>query len=260
MTQLAERATTIVSTRTAARDRTFFLVMAFAATATVFFGFAPSYYLKSVTHTTHFPAGQPVSSSLSTLVHAHALLFSAWMVLFLAQNLLVTTGRVGVHRKMGIAGAVLVPVMTILGVLTAIRGAKDGWNPGGPFQDSLAFMIVGLTDIFVFASFAAAGLYYRRRPEIHKRLMLLATLGGLMWPAITRMPLVAGRPALMWGLLLSLVLATAVRDRLVYSRFHPASLGGAILILASFPIRVLAARSDTWHSFAAWLISTHFGG
>lgn len=255
MQQLAEQATTITGTPSASRDHIFFLVMACAATATVFFGFAPSYYLKSIIQTAHFPTGQPVSPSLSPLVHAHALVFSAWMLLFLTQNVLVATGRVGLHRKLGLAGAALAPVMTLLGVLTAIRGAKDGWNPGGPFRDSVSFMVVGLADIFVFSCFVAAGLYYRHRPDIHKRLMLLATLGGLMWPAITRMPFVAGRPALMFGLLASLVLATAVRDRLVYSRFHPTSLAGGILVLAAFPVRILVGRSDAWHSFAAWLIS-----
>jgi hypothetical protein len=45
-------------------------------------------------------------------------------------------------------------------------------------------MVVGLADILVFGGFVAAGLCYRHRPEVHKRLMLLATVGGLMWPAV----------------------------------------------------------------------------
>ena len=137
--------------------------------------------------------------------------------------------------------------------MTAVRGARDGWNPGGPYPDSLAFMVVGLADMFVFSVFVAAGLYYRRRPEAHKRLMLLATVGGLMWPAITRMPYVAGRPILMFGCLARLCshrpCATLLR-----SRVHPVSLGGGLLILAAFPIRVAIGLTPAWHSFAAWLI------
>jgi hypothetical protein len=148
-----------------------------------------------------------ISTSVPPFIRVHALVFSTWMLLFIAQNALVVSGRMDVHRRLGIAGAVLVPVMTVLGILTAIRGGRDGWNPGGPFADPEAFLAVGIGDICVFSGFAVAGLCYRRRPTIHKRLMLLATLGGLIWPAITRMSYVAGRPAAMFGLLIGLVLA-----------------------------------------------------
>ncbi len=75
-----------------------------------------------------------------------------------------------------------------------------------------------------------------------------------MWPAITRMPQVAGRPALMFGLLAALVLAPAVYDRLSYSRVHPVSLWGGLLVLAAFPARLLVGHSAAWHSLAAWLL------
>ena len=236
------------------RDRRFFVGMAIAAVATVFFGFAPTYYLKSLTHAAVYPTGLPASPSLPALVHLHALVFSAWILLFLVQTTLIAAGRPRVHRRLGIVGAGLAPFMIILGVMTAIKGARDGWNPGGPYPDSLAFMIVGLVDILIFAGFVTAGLYFRRRSELHKRLMLLATVGGLMWPAITRMPYVAGRPILMFGLFSALVLASAVRDVWLRSPVRLVSLGGGLLILAAFPIRVAIGLSDSWHALAAWLI------
>jgi hypothetical protein len=235
-------------------EHRFFVGMAVAACATVFFGFAPSYYVKSVTHVTHYPTGVPVSPSLPLLVHVHAVAFSTWMLLFLAQSTLVAAGRTDIHRRLGVAAAALVPVMIVLGVMTAIRGAKDGWNPGGPYRDALAFMIVGLTDIVMFSLFVLAGLVYRRRPEVHKRLMLLGTVGGLMWPAITRTPYVAGRPIVMFSLLGALVLALAARDRMVRGRIHPVSLWGGLLILAAFPVRVAIGLTSGWHDAAAWLI------
>ena len=235
-------------------DRRFFVGMAIAAMMTVFFGFAPTYYLRSFTHTEVYPTGVPVTPALAALVHVHALAFSAWILLFLVQTTLIAAGRPDVHRRIGVAGAVLAPIMIIIGAMTAMRGARDGWNPGGPYPDSLAFMVVGLVDLLVFAGFVAAGLYFRRRPELHKRLMLLATVGGLMWPAITRMPYVAGRPILMFGLLGALVLASAGRDAWLRSRVYPVSLWGGLLILAAFPIRVAIGLTDSWHAFAAWLI------
>lgn len=47
-----------------------------------------------------------------------------------------------------------------------------------------------------------------------------------MWQAITRMPLVAGKPALMFGMPSLLLLAWTVRDLLVERRFFPLSLAG----------------------------------
>ena len=240
--------------RVSRRDRRFYVGMAIAAVATVFFGFAPTYYLKSFPHTAAYPTGLPVSPSLPALVHVHALVFSVWILLFLAQTTLIAADRPHLHRRLGIAGAVLAPFMVILGVMTAMKGGRDGWNPGGPYPDSLAFMIVGLVDILIFAAFVTAGLYFRRRAELHKRLMLLATVGGLMWPAITRMPYVAGRPLPMFALLSALVLASAVRDVWLRSTGRLVSLGGGLLILAALPIRVAIGLTDSWHALAAWLI------
>jgi hypothetical protein len=245
---------TQTKTRVSGRDRRFFVGMAVAAMMTVFFGFAPSYYFRSFIHIAEYPTGVSVSPSVAPLVHAHAIAFSGWILLFLVQSTLIAAGRADVHRRLGVAGAVLAAFMIVLGLMTAVRGARDGWNPGGPYPDSLAFMIVGFVDILVFAGFAAAGLYFRRRPELHKRLMLLATVGGLMWPAITRMPYVAGRPVLMFGLLGALVLAPVGRDLLRRSGVHPVSLWGGLIVLGAFPIRVAIGLTDSWHAFAAWLI------
>src|SRR5687767_15519245 len=99
----------------------FFPGMAVAAAATVFFGFAPTYYLKSFTHTAVYPTGLPVSPSLPALVHVHALVFTAWILLFLVQTALIAADRPRLHRRLGVAGAVLAFVMVIVGVMTAIR-------------------------------------------------------------------------------------------------------------------------------------------
>jgi hypothetical protein len=238
-------------------ERRFFAMMAFAALAVVFAGFATSYYLWPISRATHYPAGQPISVSLPILVHVHAVLFSVWVGLLVVQATLVSLGHVTTHRRLGHVGAGLVPVMVVTGLSTAVRGARDGWNPGGPYPDALSFMFVGIADVAVFAVLAAGGLVWRSRPDVHKRLMLLATIGGLMWPAITRMPLIAGRLPLMFGLLTMLVLAPAVHDFLTRSRARWLSLGIGLGVLATFPIRVAIGNSVAWRAFAAWVIEPH---
>jgi hypothetical protein len=198
--------------------------------------------------------GQPISPSLPLIVHVHALAFTAWIVLFVVQVRLVATGRTALHRRLGVAAAWFIPFMVGTGWLTALQGARDGWNPGGPFPDALGFMIAGVRDLAVFTILAVAGLAWRRRPDVHKRLMLLATLGGLLWPAITRMPVIAGRMPLMFALLIALVLAPAVRDLWLGARARWVSLYAGLGALAAFPVAVVVGNSAWWRALAAWLI------
>jgi hypothetical protein len=224
--------------------------MAIAAAAVVFGGSRP------LTTFGHCPCDS-ISEWASRIVDfavAHPCA-RAWLLLLITQTSLVAADRIGTHRKVGVAGAGIGLALVALGVLTAFRGARDGWNPGGPFHDSIGFLAVTLGDVLLFSGFVAAGLYYRRRPDWHKRFMLLGTLAGLMWPAITRMPLIAPHPVRMFGLLIALVVALPVRDYLVRRRLHPVSTWGAIVILMSFPVRVAVGNSAVWHLLASRIIS-----
>src|SRR5215472_5741303 len=89
------------------RTSGFSVAMTVAAAATVVAGFAPSYYLKSLLHVTQFRTGKPIPNSLPALIHAHAVLFSAWIVLLTIQTTLSATGRIRLHRRLGYAGAVM---------------------------------------------------------------------------------------------------------------------------------------------------------
>ena len=225
-------------------DRYFYPGAAGAILLAMLMGFGRSYYLRAFAD----------SPPLSTFTHVHALVFTAWVLLFFIQTSLVAAGRADLHRRLGVAAGVLAGGMVVLGFQTAIYGARNGHNPGGPYRDSRAFLVVGLTDILLFFAFVAAALYCRRRREAHKRLMLLATIGGFMLPAITRMPVVAGRFLPMFGLLSLFVLAGPAYDLATRRRVHPIYFWGGLLILASFPLRRMIGNSDPWHRFAAWLI------
>jgi hypothetical protein len=52
----------------------------------------------------------------------------------------------------------------------------------------LAFLAIPFFDAVAFGTLAAAGLFYRRKPQIHKRLMVLSTL-SILTPAVVRIPL-----------------------------------------------------------------------
>ena len=162
------------------RDHRFFTGMAIAAALTAFIGFAPTYYLSSAF------GGRP----LTTLVHVHGAIATAWILLFLTQTSLVAARRTDLHRRLGVAGAVLAVLLLVVGYLTAIEAARRGVTPpGGP--PPMAFLAVPIGTLVVFAILVGAGLAQRRRSETHKRLMLLATI-AILTPAIARLRYIWG--------------------------------------------------------------------
>ena len=229
-------------------DRAFFTGMSVAAVAVVFVGFAASYFLWPILRSTHDLAGRPIPPSSPLIVHLHAAGFSAWMLLLVAQTRLVAAGRTDIHRRLGAVAMWLLPLLVITGLMTAVRGARDGWNPGGPFVDALGFMVIPVGDIVVFTALVTAGFVLRRRRETHKRLMLLATVGGLLPPATSRMGVVG------LGVFALLVLAPAARDFWYRARARWVSLFVALGILASVPVRTLIGMSASWRAFAAWIV------
>ncbi len=235
-------------------DRRFFTGMAASMLAVMLAGFGASYYFWPLTRATHHANGVPIAATLPVIVHLHAVLFSVWLVLLIVQIGLVRQGQVAAHRRFGMLAAGLVPLMLVTGVATAIRGARHGWQPGGPYPDALGFLIVGFVDMAVFTSLTVAGLAWRRRPDLHKRLMLLGSVGGLMWPAVTRIPGISGHFPSMIAVMSALVLALATRDFVIGARARWVSLGVGLGILALFPARALVGNTQAWRAVASWLV------
>jgi hypothetical protein len=231
--------------RAARCDRRFFTGMAVAAVLTVFAGFAPTYFLKALFKT---PA-------LTPLFHLHGLLFTSWMVLFLAQTTLVSLKRTDLHRRLGAAGGLLAASIVIIGFIGAVSAARRGTlaaaTPGLP--PPLVFLAVPIGDLVVFSVLVATGLYYKRRSDVHKRLMLLATI-GILTPAIARLPYISGAgPLAFFGVTELFIAACFLYDRALRGGVHPASLWGGLFIVASQPLRMVIGGTHAWIAFAGWL-------
>ena len=228
------------------RVRLFYVGMSVVVAATVFAGFSRTYFLKS-----YFGA-QP----LMPLLHLHGIVFTSWIVLLLTQTTLVAANRTDLHRRLGIAGAVIAVMMVVVGTMTAIIRAKQGAAPpGGP--PPLVFLAIPLFDILVFSSLVAAGFYFRRRADVHKRLMLLATI-SILGAAIARLPfdiLKAGPPAF-FGLTDLFIVACVIYDLITRGRLHRATVWGGLLIILSQPLRLIISGTSAWMAFATWL--THW--
>lgn len=229
-------------------DRIFYSGMAMAMGLTVLAGFAPTYYMR-------FFAGGPKATltggPFTALVHVHGALFTTWLLLFIVQTALVASRRVAVHRRLGVAGAVLAAAMVFAGTFIAIATAARGSAPAG--VDPLAFLVIPLFDMVLFATFVISALALRRDKEAHKRLMLLAYV-SIVVAAVARLPgvLALGPPAF-FGLSFLFVVVAAIYDFLSRGRVHRVYLWGGALILVSVPIRLAISGTGAWRALAELL-------
>jgi hypothetical protein len=158
-------------------DRVFFPVMSALILATVFIGFARSYYLAGV-----FRAPLP-----SWIVHVHGALFSSWIILLCVQTGLVAGRRLDLHKKLGLFGFGLACVMVPFGLLAARGSMARGFAPPGFPLGARTFFVVPVSAMFLFVTLVYLGWALRTNSVAHKRLMTIATI-SMLNAAIARWP------------------------------------------------------------------------
>lgn len=225
--------------------------MAVATLITVVLGFAPS-ILNTATR----------KSPLTPFATAHGVVSFAWLLLFLVQTILVATRRIPVHRRVGTAAALLAAILVVLGYLTAITMARRGFDLSGDLHiesDPLLGLINPLGDLVPFVILLSAGYWFRHRGDVHKRLMLLATVGGLMpaplahlighYPSLNAMGPIIVVPIALF------LFASAAYDRFSLGRVHPVSSWVAAAVFVwDLLLNIVIGPSASWHHFARWLV------
>jgi hypothetical protein len=213
---------------------------------------------------------------ITPLVAAHGIAASGWILLFLTQAILVATRRVALHRRLGMVGPALALVLIALGVFTLMDGAHRDYDLSGdlsrvfvrPATPTAADVAGGiLTPLSAFLNFGvlvAAGLWYRHRPEIHKRLMLLALtplageslvhLAGYLlghWSNLQRSVLAT----IFLAITILLLFVSAIHDKVSVGRIHPVSLAVPVLVIVEQVVLLpLAFSSSAGQKLAIWLI------
>lgn len=224
------------------RGERLFLWGAAVALLVVVGGFSRTYYLRAFLQ----------EESLPALVHVHGLMMSLWFGTLLAQVLLVRTGNVRLHRKVGVYGVAIAALVLIIGTTTAIVAARLGHTPGPP---ALMFLAIPIGDMIVFATLVTLGVVYRKRADFHKRYMLMASL-GILTAAVARVQfLQAGGLPLFFGVTDLIVLGFVLTDTVGKRRLHPAFAVGVAVIVGSQVARFLIAGTPAWLDFAKWLTS-----
>jgi hypothetical protein len=173
--EASDKSTAIKASRKpAVTERWFFTVFACSMIAVACAGFLPS-----ILHT----AGR--RAPLSPLAAAHGIVFFAWLGIFLAQVRLVATGHIALHRRLGMAATFVAALMALLAYEASIAMVRRGFDLSGDLRiehDPAYEVIFPLGDVFLFSVLFAAAIALRRRPEIHKRLMLFANMAPIPAP------------------------------------------------------------------------------
>ncbi len=222
--------------------RRFYVAITLILIAIVILGFWPSYF-------------GPLSSGGVTrpwIIHVHGAVFSGWMVLLLAQVSLVATGRVRMHRRLGNVGIVYGALVLVLGLVVSFVAPVLHVRAGEWTMDRAAgFMLLPLVDMVLFAGFFGAAIAYRRRSEIHKRLILAATV-ALAFAAVARMSFES--PVVFLLVWLSPLFAAMAFDVFTRRRVHPVHFI-SVAVMASAFVRIFFMESEGWLKIGRGLLA-----
>jgi hypothetical protein len=224
-------------------------------------GFAPIYWL---------PLATGAVMDRGPLVNLHGALFAAWPFFFLWQSWLAAEGRMEHHRSSGVVGVSLATAMVAIGVATGIGNMLHRLAEGDGDM-ARAFSVIPLTSIALFGILVAVAVANVKRPNVHKRVMLVASI-SILQAAVDRIyyllvvggkagvpfgfnptpPVVASLPG---GLITDLLVAAAmIYDWRTRGRPHPSYLiAGAVLLFVQLS-RVPLGPSPQWLEFTHFLV------
>jgi hypothetical protein len=185
------------------------------------------------------------------LIHVHATVFVGWLALFLAQATLAATGHVAWHQKLGQIGIGYGILLIGVGLTTTVLRSAGQVAAG---ENGARLLYVGFADMVLFSSFFVAAIALRRKPELHRRLMVVAAT-ILLVAAVGRMPFLRIGPwavhlrLLVWAVPILLAIAYDLRSR---RRFHPVyalGLGALVVRIYSVPL----SQTETWSAVTRWV-------
>jgi len=226
-------------------DRRFYTGASVLFGGLVFWTFAQTFYLKAWFRT---PA-------LSPLVHVHGIVMTGWVALLAVQSGLIAIHRVQWHRRVGVFGAVWALLVVILGSTTTLAAAVRevrGHTPAAPGQ--VLITSLDLLQMLFFAAFVVAAILLRRRPDYHKRFMLL-TVACMLPDALARLPVSFMTNSLILAGLDGFIVLCVGLDTIRHRRLHPAFGWGGGSFVVAFHVALVTFVTTGWIGFAASLLS-----
>lgn len=216
----------------------FFVCMATVLLVIVAVGFAKSFYLRSVIYKGH------ANLALPGYIVIHGIALTSWFLLFFAQTLLVVSEKVRLHRSLGIVGASLAAIVFVLSFLVVVRSVA---------RETSLVVLGDMVILLLFAGLITVGVLRRRKPDVHKRLMLVASI-CIVAPAMARWPGAQSRlPISVLGPQLVLFAALILYDVLSRRRVHRATVWGLSLYFVACGVTISLAFSKLGQALVAAL-------
>jgi len=169
------------------------------------------------------------------ILYIHVAVFTSWLLLLIVQTALVAVRNPRLHRRLGWLGLGFGVLMVVVGIATTLVMGKVEVQRLGP--DAGIFIYRPFEDIIFFAVAFGLALYWRRRPDRHRRLIVLAAC-AVTPPGISRIPGI--HPLSMVYLMTDLLVMTAILHDLVTTRrLHAVYRWGLAIGLAGQTILLL---------------------
>ncbi|MGZ9098471.1 MAG: hypothetical protein ACXW3O_02090 [Brevundimonas sp.] len=228
-----------------ARRSRLFLGLAALGVAVAAIGFAKTFFYPLLTGT--FRA--------DPMVYVHGLFLFSWVGFFLSQSLLVHRKRLQLHKKMGWAGAVIVAGVVLTTLYVAILASRRSAAAGSPTADGELLVI--MIEMLIFSALVGSAILLRRKPEAHKRLMLLALIASLgpAWFRFRHYFPEVENPLFFYSVLIadSLILIAAVADYMRHKRVHSVYIiaGGGMFFVHL--VEVFAFETSSFQALASVL-------
>ena len=212
------------------RLRWFFSLCSGLLLAGLIAGFAPTFFLRGYI-SLPFPL-----LSLPLYLITHGVVLTTWFALVLTQSILVAAHRTDLHRRLGIAGAVVAVMVVPTSVLVVVRAVPRFLAVSFPREGLYGIILGDFVALSLFCVFVGAALYTRRRrTDIHKRLMI-ASCFTIYGPVLSRLGTFYGLHSSVPVAVSAMFAALAVYDVLTLKRIHGATLlsaFGAIVVFST---------------------------
>jgi hypothetical protein len=219
----------------------FYVAVSLLVVATVLAGFAPSFYAIAVD-------GRP----RPWIMHVHGAVYLGWLALLVCQTVLAARGKIAMHRRIGTLGIYYALVVFLLGVTVSFVAPAAHVRAGEWTLDrAVTFLTIPLGDMVLFSSFFGAAIAYRSRPEVHKRLVLLACV-AIMFAGAFRLDYALNLPAQLAVWYLPVVAGMAY-DLHKSRRVHPVYWIGAAVMGIGL-LRIPFGATELWHRIAGPLL------
>ena len=219
----------------------FYVGVSLLIVAIVLAGFAPSFVNMAV--------GPP----RPWFMHAHGAIYLGWLALLVCQAVLAARGKIALHRRVGNFGIAYGALLWVVGLIVTFAAPALHVRAGEWDIDRAAtFLTIPLGDMVLFGGFFGAAVAYRARPEIHKRLILLACV-AVMFAGAFRLSYVASMPVqlLAWY---SPVIAGMIYDRYKMGRVHRVYWVGAAIMAVALA-RIPFGETEVWRRIGRALLT-----